>query len=197
MGNTAKDKGDRTEREGILALADYGLSAERILGAGRKDDQGDLLIKATTADPASAVAVQVKGYDKPYLASGIRQAALRAEEQRLNAIARGLYNPGLAVGIIPIPNVAKVGVKWLACTDMDKWPGGLPPEIEKPEHGGLPGFANVTPLITWLRDDKGPMGYRVWPRTLRIAAFGGVLKSRVLVAPLDAWVASYRQVFEQ
>jgi hypothetical protein len=79
MTGTAKAKGDRGEREAAALLSDLlGYPVKRALGAGRKEDTGDLFGVPDTviqvADWANALAA-------------VRNKPLAAESQRENANA--------------------------------------------------------------------------------------------------------------
>ena len=113
--NASKEKGDRGEREAVATLCalapDHVLpNARRKLGAGRKDDMGDL-------DVLPDVTVQVKWLAS--LTSALRDAATGASVQSDRA------GTTYALGMAPIPRARKDGVRWLAATT--EWPGGPPP----------------------------------------------------------------------
>jgi hypothetical protein len=81
MGNARKRQGDKAELAAILYLA--GLAPEhtverprRVLGAGRRDDEGDILV-------FPGVAIQVKAWRQ--LSDAIREAATGAAQQAVNA----------------------------------------------------------------------------------------------------------------
>lgn len=77
MSSPQKDKGDRAEREISELLTELtGLPVRRKLGAGRKDDEGDL-------EGLPDITVQVAAW-KDTLAA-VRTKPLEAEQQRLNA----------------------------------------------------------------------------------------------------------------
>lgn len=184
MANPQKNKGDQAEREAVAFLTEIAPDlirtggAERMLGAGRKDDVGDLRV----FDDA---AVQVKCFDAKYLASGLREAAVGAERQRANAAARHVAGADFALGMVPIPRAPKNGaVRWLAACLM--WPDLLAVEDAIV-------FSQVGPLVTWIRDDVGPHGYMAYPRTQRLARFGTAAADPVYVAPIEAWLSAYRQ----
>jgi len=52
-------------------------------------------------------------------------------------------------------------------------------------------FALVSKALKWVKDDKGPYGYRVWDRLERIGLLGGQGEP-ALIAPIEAWAAAYR-----
>ncbi len=77
MSSPQKDKGDRAEREISELLTELtGLPVRRKLGAGRKDDEGDL-------EGLPDITVQVAAW-KDTLAA-VRTKPLEAEQQRINA----------------------------------------------------------------------------------------------------------------
>lgn len=79
MSNPAKNRGDRAEREAAELLSQLlDLPIRRKLGAGRKDDEGDL-------EGLPGFALQV--VDWKDIMSALRQKPLGAEQQRINAKA--------------------------------------------------------------------------------------------------------------
>lgn len=181
MANAAKAKGDKAERDAVALLGRMAPDlvregAGRMFGAGRKDDVGDLRV----FDDA---VVQVKAYNLANLATGLRTSAKGATRQLENAIAQA-FDMTYAVGVIPIPRAQTNGaVRWLATAET--WPVELPIEPVR--------FSTVGKLLTWIRDDHGPHGYLAYPREHRIATFGSSLTDTVLVAPIEAWLAAYRE----
>lgn len=80
MTNTSKRKGDKAELEVQGLLRDLlGVPARRALGAGRKDDVGDI-----TGVPSTIV--QVVNYGRRDLSTALRKKPLEVEEQRTNAL---------------------------------------------------------------------------------------------------------------
>jgi hypothetical protein len=80
VANSAKDKGDRAEREAAELLTSLtGHTARRELGAGRKDDQGDI-------DGLPHCAVQVVWWKD--IVAALRLKPIGVEEQRINRGAR-------------------------------------------------------------------------------------------------------------
>ncbi|MGK3708818.1 hypothetical protein [Arthrobacter sp. IK3] len=172
MGNSAKNKGDRFEREAVTALVE--LLPEftvnnpmRMLGAGRKDDVGDLSVFPD-------VAIQVRA--KKDMGQAIRTSAEDSVKQAGNG------QMPYALGMVPILGTRAHQVRWLACTAVDAWPGGIEPVVD---------FALVSRALTWVRDDEGPAGYRAWRRRERIGRLGGP-GYPALIAPLEAWADAYR-----
>jgi hypothetical protein len=179
MANTSKDKGDRFERafaKHVIESYPELISVKtpmRHLGAGRKEDVGDMHL-------FSDAAIQVKAVAAP--GTALRSAAAGA------IIQAGHAKVPFAVGVVPVFN-ARVGrVKWLATVQPDAWPGvGLgKPDVHVVE------FAMVSKLMTWVSIDEPPFGFRAWPRTERIAILGGGETTPILVSPLEAWMETYR-----
>lgn len=77
MAHPSKRKGDRAELEVQALLRDHlGVGARRKLGAGRKDDMGDI-------DGLPDTVVQVANYAN--VTTAVREKPLECEEQRLRA----------------------------------------------------------------------------------------------------------------
>lgn len=172
MANKSKDKGDRYERaavkhiiEAVPGLVDA-QTPMRMLGAGRKDDIGDLNLFTDTAIQVKAVANMGQAVRSSVEGSVIQAANAKVE---------------FALGLVPVQGARKTQVNWLACTAVDRWPVPV-------EH--VAEFALISKALTWLRDDTGPYGYRVWPRTERIALLTGP-GTPCLVAPLEAWLGDF------
>lgn len=82
MTNSNKDKGDEGEREVQAILQELlGLPARRALGAGRKDDVGDI-------DNVPNTAIQVARTKIKYLTSVINTKTKEVESQRRNRRVR-------------------------------------------------------------------------------------------------------------
>jgi hypothetical protein len=80
MTNPAKARGDRAELEAAAMLTQLlGVTVRRKLGAGRRDDQGDL-----DGVPASVMQVAYRPSDT---LRAVREKPLAAEAQRLRAQA--------------------------------------------------------------------------------------------------------------
>lgn len=181
MANASKSKGDRAELEAVRFLLDACgdlclPKSQRMLGAGRAEDVGDLHVFAD-------VAVQVRSYKAAHLGKAIRSSALDSVAQALNG------DRPYALGMVPVPG-ARVGtVRWLACVaaEPSAWPGGSEAVPIEPIE-----FALVSRLVTWLRDDVGPHGFMAYPRDQRVGLLGGGETARVLVAPIEAWIETYR-----
>jgi hypothetical protein len=178
MANSAKDKGDRGERAAVAYLLDNAPDLvsvsrpQRKLGAGRKEDTGDLYIFHDAA-------IQVRAVND--MGKAVRSAA---EDSVVQA---GHGDHEYALGMVPVPRARKEQVTWLASTTPDRWPEEIQPVAE---------FALISKALSWVRDDKGPHGYRVWPREERIALLGGP-GTTVLIAPIEAWLAAFRRARSQ
>lgn len=143
----------------------------RMLGAGRREDVGDLHVFPD-------VAIQVRAYAGNKIGTAVNSSATDSVRQAQNAsLPYGL-------GLVPIPRAPKNGaVRWLACVEPGQWPTDSSPVAE---------FAMISKLLTWLRDDTGPHGYIAWPRECRIGALH--VGTRVtLVSPIEAWLTAYRE----
>lgn len=173
MANSSKDKGDRFEREAVPVLVnllpEFALpKAMRHLGAGRKEDVGDLYVLPDTA-------VQVRAYNDP--GKGIRSAASDS------VIQAGHGDKDFALGMFPILRTRAGQVRWLACVAPGRWPVPVEPVAE---------FALVSKALKWVRDDEGPYGFRAWGRLDRIGLLAGPGEP-ALIAPIEAWAHAYRQ----
>lgn len=142
VANASKKKGDRFEREAAAYLIDQAPDlvlpdCQRYLGAGRKDDIGDLRAFHDTT-------VQVKAYNDPLAAIRLGVAGARAQSTRADT--------ALHLGMVPVPRASKTDpnvVRWLACTY--EWP--TPVETES---WGLAGRA-----VNWVRTADQPIDSRV------------------------------------
>lgn len=179
MANPSKSKGDRAELEAVRVLTemlpDYALpKAKRMLGAGRKEDVGDLFVFPD-------VAVQVKNFKMASLGAAIHSAATGAEEQADNG------DLDYALGMVKVPGAREGTVKWLAVVSAE--------EAQRLELNPVVVFPLVSKLVKWVRDDQGPEGYRVWPKTKRIASFTSSRDPQVrpCVMPLEAWTKVYSE----
>lgn len=172
MANKSKDKGDRYERaavkyiiETVPELVDAKLPM-RMLGAGRLEDIGDLSLFTDAA-------IQVKAVSN--MGQAVRSSVAGSVIQAANAKVE------FALGMVPVQGARKTQVNWLAATAVDRWP-------EPVEH--VAEFALISKALTWLRDDTGPYGYRVWPRSERICLLTGP-GTPCLVAPFTAWTDAF------
>jgi len=174
MTNRAKRKGDQGEREAVAALvAHLGPlaleNARRKLGAGRRDDMGDLEVLADTTIQVKAMANTV---------TAVREAATGADRQAVVAGTR------FALGLVRIQGSRQPKVRWLAA--VTEWPGGPPP----PDAVFVTGRTEAA--IAHARRENGGI-----PRSRRIAAVHRQGASSILVAPLEAWVVAYREAAGQ
>lgn len=175
MANKSKDKGDRFERafaKHVIETYPELISEKkpmRYLGAGRKDDVGDMHL-------FSDAAMQVKAVAQP--GAALRNAAAGALVQKGNAKAK------FGVGIVPVFGARQGRVKWLATTHLGEWPSGQDDVVAE--------FAMVSKLMTWVVTDEAPYGFRAWDREERIAVLAGGDTTPILVAPFEAWIADYR-----
>lgn len=114
MANSSKAKGDRFEREAVAVLAAAAPdlvrpNPRRKLGAGRRDDVGDL-------DVFDDVTIQVRALGD--ITRALRSAADDAVVQGGRAGTRW------AVGMVPMPHARSTGIRWLCSTYG--WPTGAP-----------------------------------------------------------------------
>ena len=112
MVNANKAKGDKHEREAVVAFLEHCpdlcvWNAQRLLGAGRKEDVGDLLV-------IEDVAVQVKAFKRESLSAAVFSAAAGA------AVQAGHARKAFALGMAVVPRARKDKVRW-ACVVND-WP---------------------------------------------------------------------------
>lgn len=169
MTNRSKEKGDRGEREAVAALRELfpGLvlkNSQRKLGAGRKEDTGDLVV-------FHDVTIQVKNYAD--VSTSLREAAVGAAIQGERAGTR------FAFGMAPIPRARRGSVRWLAATL--EWPGGAPDETE------IARFGQVSRAVARVRQEN--IGIR---RDKRVVAVDRRDSLRLYVAPVEAWVAAWQ-----
>lgn len=117
MANKSKDKGDRFERafaKHVIESYPELISEKkpmRHLGAGRKEDVGDMHLFSDTA-------MQVKAVAQP--GSALRSAAAGA------VIQAGHARAAFAVGVVPVFGARTGRVKWLATVQPDRWPSATP-----------------------------------------------------------------------
>jgi len=112
MVNANKAKGDKHEREAVNAFLELCpdlcvWNAQRLLGAGRKEDVGDLLV-------IDDVAVQVKAFKRESLSAAIYDAANGA------VVQAGHARKDFALGMAVVPRARKDKVRW-ACV-VHTWP---------------------------------------------------------------------------
>ncbi|MCL6424390.1 hypothetical protein Bequi_13550 [Brachybacterium sp. JHP9] len=142
MSNPSKNKGDRAEREYLAYFAREHAEhmrddAMRHLGAGRRDDVGDVRLM-------HGVATQVKHYANP--STAILHAVDGARRQRENA------RDSLGVGIVKIPRARAPRPVWLACAYLEDFPQLRAGELE--EIGEV--FRISGRMLTWLASADEP-----------------------------------------
>ena len=170
MANSNKRKGDRAEREAVAAICRLApdlvvARPQRLFGAGRREDTGDLWV-------LPGVTVQVKHRADP--AQAIRLAADGAATQAQRAEST------FAVGLVPIPRAPSGAVRWVSCCTA--WPGRL--------SEGLVAFRSVTAALQHVRRDDGDTP----PRAHRVAVVERSPTAALFLGPLEAWVRAYRGV---
>lgn len=179
MTNPAKNKGDQGERDAVVALiqrAPHLLIQDRrpmrTLGAGRKDDEGDLRVIPGTS-------IQVKFWNS--LSRACREAADGATRQAKNA------HNHLALGMVPIPRArTSVGaLRWLAVSYQ--WPGGVD------QWEPVPTFGVTQDAVNHLRTG---FGGRV-PLRLRMTRVRSKGTKTLYVAPIETWLECYAEVTGQ
>lgn len=168
MANPQKQKGDRREREAVAlcvrTLPDLVLpTASRELGAGRKNDTGDLAVFPD-------VCVQVKGRDD--IARALAIAVDAAVRQQAN---RGV---DLHLGLVPIPH-ARAGARWLAVTRS--WPVEI-------DADALPTAGIPSRVIAAIRDKDS-----IVPLDARVHRILNTRVEPMIVASWEAWAVAYRQ----
>jgi hypothetical protein len=176
MGRNAnKNKGDAFEREAVAVLLEIAPEhmlksgvRMRELGAGRKEDMGDVRILRDTV-------VQVKAWKN--VTSGIRQGSDGAERQRLNAGA--LWGAAM----VPLPNSRKVlddgvTVRWLAASY--EWPD---PNVGNRSTTETFTTAKFTAALDWLKDKKNDV-----PRELRVVELTHGRLGTLWIAPVQCWL---------
>lgn len=179
MVNKSKAKGDAGEREAVVALllrTPHLLVQDRRpmreLGAGRKDDEGDLRVLPGTS-------IQVKTWAS--LVRACREAADGAVRQGRNAGSR------FAFGMVPVPRARKElgALRWLAVGYS--WPGGTD------QWEPVPTFGTTAAAVKHLQTG---FGGRV-PLRLRMARVRAKGTKTMYVAPLEAWLECYAEATDQ
>lgn len=164
MAHPSKVKGDKAELEAVAfwrATAPDLIvwNAQRMLGAGRAEDIGDLLVLPDAA-------VQVKAYKESGLSAGLYGAAEGARLQQLRA-----RHP-FGVGMVLVPRARATQVRWAAaCTE---WPAEL--DALERHTSSLSALAAVkaagpeSRLVTYV-DRKGATPIRIASMQTWIAAY--------------------------
>lgn len=192
MANPHKQKGDRAERAYVAhALEDHpGITradAMRYLGAGRKDDVGDVRVYP-------GVSVQVKHWNN--VTAALIEGAQAARRQRHNG------NEPYGVAMVKVPQARPPRPVWLASALLDEWPLPVPDEA--------PIFRRSSRMLGWLAatsDTPAVARARATATTKRARAQlppepqpDPALRVALLVvgdktyavSPEDAWIRSYR-----
>lgn len=176
--NRQKAKGDKGERDAVTYLVelaggvDGGLvdvwNPMRMLGAGRKEDIGDVSV-------FSDVAIQVKTW------ANVTRACREAADGAVAQARNGRLPHHL--GLVPVPR-ARVDIgslRYLAA--VYSIPGGLEP------WGGLPSFGLTTDAVRHLKE-----GY---PGRVPLSWRGCQVKKAgtktMYLMPLQAWLACFRE----
>ncbi len=167
--NAAKNKGDRAEREAVEVLKELApdlvvANAMRKLGAGRKEDTGDLHV-------FEDVTIQVKSFKNPV--DALRQAADGALVQSRRAETRW------HVGMAPLPRTRRNGIHWL-CVTTD-WPSA--PTV------AFPNFGTTGKAIEYIRSDSKFITVEPIDRLAVVARQG---HEPLFVGPVNAWVDALR-----
>lgn len=189
MTNTQKNKGDRAERDAIAYLTRrYPFltsgRARRVLGAGRKDDEGDILV-------FDGVSIQVKAWDA--VGAALKAAAAGALTQRVNAGNK------IGVGMVKVPRARGTTPKWLAVAYAHEWPG---------EEADWPLFRRRSTMFRWLALEKDEPGLSQATTAKERAKFlppaRAAIEERIcmwvdggqyfVVAPIEAWVTAWAGV---
>lgn len=171
--NASKNKGDYAEREAVeflkITASDLLMgTARRKLGAGRRDDIGDV-------DAFDDVTVQVKWFNDTVRAQ--REALLGARIQSERAGTRWY------VGMSPITGARRDRVRWLCVSD--EWPSTSRSE--------LPQFGRASAAIAYFRS-MNP-GIEVPPE--QRVALVKLANDLVIMGVATAWVDSLRAARER
>lgn len=164
-----KDKGDRAEREALAYVKEHWShlvrsNPMRMLGAGRRDDIGDLAV-------IDDVVIQVKAASPQTVVRQLRLAAAGAAAQRENAdVAWG-------VGLVKHPRARYGSVRWVVATYQ--WPG----HVEALECGS----SSVTALAHARNELAGD-------RETRVAVVKGRGMPAMWISPIEAWMAAFERV---
>ena len=166
MGNPAKTKGDRAEREAaaLLAVLAPDLVVKkpmRKLGAGRKEDTGDLSVLPDAA-------IQVKAWSR--MSRAVWAAATGAQAQAANgALAHH-------VGMTLVPKARTSSVRWVMSSTY--WPVELGDEP--------PVFGITDRAVAYLRAEAGV------PRCFRVALLRRAGVVDIWLGTVEAWLSAYR-----
>lgn len=169
MANPQKQKGDKAERDAvadITALVPDLVRAkpERYLGAGRKDDVGDVRV-------LDDVAIQVKHFKDP--ATAVAEASSGAAKQRGHKELSEGFDVPFHLGMVRFPNARPGTVKWVA-VGLDY------PDIDPEETPVIAPFYNVAIKLVRLNPTK----------VFFVPASGR--SPGVYLTSLEHWLALYR-----
>ena len=167
--NSSKNKGDQGERDAVemfqTLAPDLVLpNARRKLGAGRRDDMGDL-------DVFNDVAVQVKCYAD--IVRALRESVVGAHAQAQRSGTRW------SIGLAPIPRARRSGIRWI--TIAYEWPSA--PNVH------LPSFGSSSLAIDYFLN---PSNVIAVPNRDRVALVERKDKPLVILSPVSAWLNAYR-----
>lgn len=167
--NASKNKGDRGEREAVEVLKELAPdlvlpNAMRKLGAGRKEDTGDLHV-------FDDVTIQVKCLSNPV--NAIRQAVEGALVQSRRAETRW------HVGMVPLPRSRRHGIHWL-CVSTE-WP--TVPTVP------FPNFGTTGKAIEYIRSDSKFISVEPIRRLAVVERQG---HEPMFISPVNAWVEALR-----
>lgn len=170
MANRQKTRGDIFERKAVALLVELSpprllvAKPQRILGAGRRDDIGDVTVYPDTA-------IQVKAVQNLSVAPWL--AASGAAAQAINAGCR--YH----LGMVPIPRARPTSVSWLFTTTT--WPVAL--RSDELLRTGM-----ISTAVAHVRNDKAGI-----PRDRRVALVTSSRTTPYFVGTPQAWLAAYLQ----
>jgi hypothetical protein len=167
--NSAKNKGDAGEREAVemfqtLAPDLVMVNARRKLGAGRRDDMGDL-------DVFNDVAVQVKCYTD--IVRALRESVVGAHAQAQRS------GTTWSIGLAPIPRARRDGIRWIVISY--EWPSA--PTVH------LPSFGSSSLAIDYFLNKSNVIAV---PNRDRVALVERKDKLLVILSPVTAWLDAYR-----
>lgn len=177
MAHPSKAKGDSAEREAVKVLTELAphlvmQNPRRLLGAGRREDEGDLYVIRDTT-------FQVRAYKN--VALGLRSAAADAISQQQIA------DTPLAVGLVPIPRSRTVltdgvTVRWLA--SAHDWPD---PEVSGRSTTEHFNSRSISKALAWMTDKTSDV-----PRHLRCVVLERPEPDvPLIVGPIQAWLHDY------
>lgn len=165
MANPSKDKGDRFERESVPVVVK--LLPEFALEKAMRYLGAGRIEDVGDLYVLPDAGIQVKAWDN--MGGAIRTAVAGSVIQAGHGPrnTRSAWSP--SSGRVP--------------TRCARWPVPVEPVAE---------FKLVSRALAWVKEDKGPYGYRVWDRLERVGFLGGP-GVPALIAPIEAWAAAYRQ----